>query len=297
MAKKIWYSKPLSEMWSQYNKFYRQSRGSLENFFKEKNRQIYTTSFSYDDIQCHTSILDLWYLDTVKKFTHLYFKNKELRDFLANMKLADLDGIIDFLLESGEEFYFAPSFTGEQVFSKPEKIKTYNFGIHIPYEKEEKGYAFQLLLIEKKELKLIWAVGKNEGWCSADNYKFNLQHKSEYSEFFTNIFRLAINTIAYMKVFPECVKEGPPPTEKSECSYVLETSEKIIESISNGNTNRMISPHFRKGYFKRLKSDFYTHKKGQLIFVSETMVNGNAKTIEKSNDENKLNEFKNKGQN
>lgn len=293
MAKKIWYSKPLSEMWSQYNK----SKKTPEEFFHEKNRQIYAYSFSSNDLQCRVSILDLWHLDTVKKFTHIYFKDKELRNFLANMKLADLDGIIDFLFESGEDFYFAPSFNGKQSFGASEKIRAYNFGIHIPYEKEDKGYAFQLLLTEKKDLKLIWAVGKNEGWCSADNYKFNLQHKSEHSEFFTNIFRLAINTIAYMKVFPECVKEGVPPTEESECSYILENSEKIIESISNNNTSRMISPHFRKGYFKRLKSDFFTHKKGQVIFVSETMVNGNAKTIEKSNDENKLNEFKNKGQN
>ena len=41
----------------------------------------------------------------------------------------------------------------------------------------------------------------------------------------------------------------------------------------------MVSPHFRKGYYKLLSSDFYTNKKGQIIFVSETMVNGKAKTI------------------
>ena len=41
----------------------------------------------------------------------------------------------------------------------------------------------------------------------------------------------------------------------------------------------MSSPHFRKGYYKRLTSDFYKNKKGQIIFVSETMVNGKAKTI------------------
>ena len=41
----------------------------------------------------------------------------------------------------------------------------------------------------------------------------------------------------------------------------------------------MVTPHFRRGYFKRLTSDFYTKKKGQIVFVKETMVNGKAKTV------------------
>lgn len=294
MGKKIWYSKPLSEMWAQYNKFNHQTKGTVKEFYYEKNRQIFSNPYiSPGDIQSHASILDLWRLDAHKKFMHLYFKTKELRNFLADMRLADLDGIIEFLFESGETFLFSPSMDGVTSFGtvKKEKIQCYSFGIHVPYEKESKGYAFQLLYNERKELTLIWAVGQNEGWCSADNYKYNLQNKGEHSEFLAKIFRLAINTIAYMKVFPECVKEGVPKTEQSECAYTLEVSEKVIELVATSESNRMLSPHFRKGYIKRLTSDFYTHKKGQLIFVSETMVNGVAKTVEKSKDEKKLNDF------
>lgn len=43
-------------------------------------------------------------------------------------------------------------------------------------------------------------------------------------------------------------------------------------------------PHSRRAYFKRLTSDFYTHKKGQTILVKETMVNGKAKTVYTAND-------------
>lgn len=42
----------------------------------------------------------------------------------------------------------------------------------------------------------------------------------------------------------------------------------------------VVIPHFRRGYFKRLSSDFYKNKKGQIIFVHETIVNGVAKTLE-----------------
>ena len=291
MGKKIWYSKPLSEMWNQYKQFYKVYKRSVEDFFQMKNKQILTTSNQLpEDMQSHASILDLWYLDANKKFTHIYFKNKELRNFLAEMKLSNLEETIEFLYESGESFKYTPSYDGIHPLGKSENIQVFSFGIHIPYEKEDKGYAFQLLFNERKELDLIWAVGKNEGWCSAENYKNNLKSSDEHSDFFTYIFRLAINTIAYMKAFPECVTEGVPKTEFEECGYILEVSEKVLEN-TNIDSNKMISPHFRKGYWKLLKSDFYTHKKGQLVFVSETMVNGIAKTVEKSSDKEKLNSF------
>lgn len=291
MGKKIWYSKPLSEMWNQYKQFYKVYKSSVEDFFQMKNKQILTTPNQLpEDMQSHASILDLWYLDANKKFTHIYFKNKELRNFLAEMKLSNLEETIEFLYKSGESFKYTPSYDGIHSLGKSENIQVFSFGIHIPYEKEDKGYAFQLLFNERKELDLIWAVGKNEGWCSAENYKNNLKSSDEHSDFFTYIFRLAINTIAYMKAFPECVTEGVPKTEFEECGYILEVSEKVLEN-TNIDSNKMISPHFRKGYWKLLKSDFYTHKKGQLVFVSETMVNGIAKTVEKSSDKEKLNSF------
>lgn len=116
MSKRIWYSKPLSEMWSQYNKFYKLYRGTVDEFYFEKNKQIFSTpNQKPEDIQSHASILDLWQLDTHKKFIHIYFKQKELRDFLQNMKLADLNGIIDFLYNSGETFYFAPSLDTKKI--------------------------------------------------------------------------------------------------------------------------------------------------------------------------------------
>ena len=278
-------------MWNQYKQFYKVYKSSVEDFFQMKNKQILTTSNQLpEDMQSHASILDLWYLDANKKFTHIYFKNKELRNFLAEMKLSNLEETIEFLYESGESFKYTPSYDGIHPLGKSENIQVFSFGIHIPYEKEDKGYAFQLLFNERKELDLIWAVGKNEGWCSAENYKNNLKSSDEHSDFFTYIFRLAINTIAYMKAFPECVTEGVPKTEFEECGYILEVSEKVLEN-TNIDSNKMISPHFRKGYWKLLKSDFYTHKKGQLVFVSETMVNGIAKTVEKSSDKEKLNSF------
>ena len=292
MGKKIWYSKPLSDMWSQYKQYYRLYKGNVEDFKKEKNNQIIT---SYDasplDKQSWISILDLWHLDAHKKFLHIYFKDKELRDYLADMKLHDLDGIIEFLYSQGETFYYAPTLDKKHVLVSPEEVKTFSFGIHVPYEKEDKGYAFQLTYNQNKEMSLLWAQGTNQGWCSAENYKNNLSGKGEHAEFFAYTFRLAINTIAYMNAFPECVSEGVPPTEEASLSYILDTSKKIYETVENPDSNRTVTPHKRSGYFKFCKSDFYKEKRGQIIWVSETQVNGKAKTVEKSTNAEKLRDF------
>jgi hypothetical protein len=129
---------------------------------------------------------------------------------------------------------------------------------------------------------LTWSVGKEGAWCSEKNYKELLKEDTKDAKEITKIFRLAINTIAYMEAFPECVKEGCPEFIKepnTENSFVLEIAEKVLEPVVKSENGRMMSPHFRRGYYKRLSSDYYKNKKGQIIFVSESMVNGTAKTV------------------
>ncbi len=298
MAKKIWYSKPLSNMWNQYNTFYKQARGTPKQFYLEKNRQILSSQYlPPEKLQIETNILDLWRLDVSRKFIHLYFQTNELKRFLSDLRLADIDGIVSFMFENGDAQNFAASIDGFSTLNSPIKVQTYSFGIHVPYEKENKGFAFQLIYINDKELKLLWSIGENEGWCSADTYKKNLLEVESNSKFFASTFRLAINTIAYMKAFPECVKEGVPNVEETDCSYTVEISEKVLESSFPKSPGKIMVPHFRKGYFKKLNSDFYVHKRGQIIFVHETMVKGKAKTIEESSDDDKISQFSEKKRN
>lgn len=294
MAKKIWYSKPLSNIWNQYNSYYRQASGSPKQFFIEKNQQILRSQYlPPESLQIEINILDLWRLDVSKEFVHIYFKTKDLKTFLSDLRLADIDGIVSFMFENGESHKLSASIDGTTSITHEHKVQTFSFGIHVPYEKKEKGFAFQLLYINEKDIKLIWNVGNNQGWCSAETYKENQLAKDGNGKFYASTFRLAINTLAYMKAFPECVKEGVPPTEESECAYTFELSDKVLENINTKKTDRINSPHFRKGFFKMLKSDFYVHKKGQIVFVHETMVKGRAKTIEKSNNKEKLESFSN----
>ncbi len=68
----------------------------------------------------------------------------------------------------------------------------------------------------------------------------------------------------------------------TENNHYLNTSDKVLDATEKAAAGVVI-PHFRRGYFKRLSSDFYKNKKGQIVFVHETIVNGIGKTLEKIN--------------
>lgn len=93
------------------------------------------------------------------------------------------------------------------------------------------------------------------------------------------ITKIALNLISYIYCFPECLIDGAPHDIKTQNNHYLNTSEKIVEA-GERSEGGLVIPHFRRGYFKRLRSDFYKNKKGQIVFVHETIVNGVAKTLE-----------------
>lgn len=285
MGKKPWFSKPLAYQWDSYLDSYKKRKESIEEYFYRKINEGNINPFqSWQNRQLGTFIWSLWYSDASKKMMHLYFIDKKLRDFLENVPLADLEGIVKYINDNG--------LITEQGLLK---LSYYPFGIHIPYESKYKGYAFGLMNNESKQIVLNWSVGKEGAWCSEKNYKELLGKNTKDAQSITKMFRLAINTIAYMEAFPECIKEGVPDYIKDSSdikSYVLEIADKVIEPLERAGNGRMNSPHFRRGYYKRLSSDYYKNKKGQIIFVSETMVNGIAKTIYTTQNIDHLNNFK-----
>lgn len=280
MAKKIWYSSPLNIFW---NVVYPQQKRitpylSDEQIYNALHRPNESFSINTDTNNNHETFitgLEMWWKDYNKDFLHIFFIDKYLQTFLENMKLADLNSIKDFLFHNGmnkKVIYIKTNTSSSCV--------TYYFGIHIPYETD--GYAFQFNLHEDSKLELFYFHGKQFGGLTDTMYVDLLNTTDKKLQILTKCFRLAINTIAYMKCFPECVVDGVPKitVERDEGR----TDKNIILNISDKTTDpsfaeRIKKPHFRKGYFKILRSDFYTKKKGEIIFVKETMVNGISKTV------------------
>jgi hypothetical protein len=284
MAKKIWYSTPLKVFWDELYGTQKKLTPEMseEQIFNILRRNFlsrpYVPGESSETRDLMLSGLELWKEDTKGDFLHIFFLEKQLRDFLEKTPLSDLDSIRRYLYENGinkSVVFFETKSQSNYVI--------YNFGLHIPYETN--GYAFSLSLDENETMELYFSHGKNHG-RQTDKFYTEINKKiDEKSLIFSRMFRLAINTIAYMRCFPECVSEGVPrisydrDENRSERNITFKLSEAVTDS---DDSHRSKIPHFRKGHFKVLKSDYYTHKKGQVIYVTETMVKGKAKTVSTS---------------
>lgn len=290
MGKKIKYSQPLSVIWEAYNKSNKNGKLSPKEFIWEWMTPQIKNPFLSDGTQVQTNILisEMFYADTQKEFLHLYFVDKSLRDFLKDLPIKDFDGLMLYILEKGIDIEGGCVTTLGQTLKTGKKEKSLEFGIHIPFENKDKGYAFNFIFQPKdKKLIFVWLVGTNSGYISVDQYKNLVNDNSENAKIVVEFFQLAVNTIIYMDTFPNCVINGAPQNLKEEYSKKIEIAEKVIDLIKS-DTTRTVSPHSRRAYFKRLISDFYTHKKGQTILVKETMVNGKAKTVYTANDLEKI---------
>lgn len=229
--------------------------------------------------------LELWREDSIGNLLHIFFLDKQLRDYLAEMPLLDLDGIKKYLNENGQNKDVYHTYSN----IKKEQI-AYKFALHVPNEAD--GYAFSFTIEVDGSVELYFSQGENGGRMSDKYYSQLIKKNDQISLTILKMFRLAINTIAYMNCFPDCVDEGVPKDlfEKSvgktnrNITFQLSGKIKDIES-----SPKIKIPHLRRGHFRSLESPFFTNKRGQIIFVTETMVKGKAKTVSLSD---KIDQFK-----
>ncbi len=283
-GKKIGYSSPLRFYWDELYKNQKKITPEFSDdiiFSLLRHNILYSPLLPDESLEKRDLLitgLELWSQDSKGDLLHIFFLEKYLQDFLDNTNLSDIDGIRKYLYDNGEQKQIAYTKTKGNA-----NCVYYSFGLHIPNEKN--GYAFALTLFENNTLELYFSHGKDNGVLSDKFYTDLNKRQDKQSITLSKMFRLAINTIAYMKCFPECVKEGVPKIsfprgeDRSDNNVIFKMSQAIFEE-SKPQISKI--PHFRKGYFRLLQSDYFTHKKGQLIYITETMVKGKAQTVSKS---------------
>lgn len=281
MAKKVYYSKPLRFFWKQ---LYGTQKKFTPEFTDEQiyyvlKRNLLSNPLGFNETPESRSLiisgLELWKEDAQGELLHIFFLEKELRNFLERTPLSDLDGIKKFLLENGENREVFHFYSNER-----QHTLMFKFALHLPYEGD--GYAFSLSIESDGSLELYYSLGKNNGRMSDKFYADVLKKDDGISNTHSNMFRLAINTIAYMNCFPDCVADGVPKDyfDYSENKLARNLTFQVSEKVKESETAPLSKiPHFRKGHFRLLQSDYFTSKKGQIVFVAETMVKGKAKTI------------------
>lgn len=291
MPRKVHYSKPLKFFWHELYGTQKKLTPTFTNdqIFQVLRQNMLSAPIAADETKEERGLvisgLELWRDDLRGEFLHIFFLDKQLRDFLQQTPLADLNGIVQFLYENGKTKDILHTYSNKHI-----KTVVYRFGLHLPYERD--GYAFSLSLEEDGAVELYFSQGRNGGRMSDKFYADLVKKHDEQSLTILNMFRLAINTVAYMGCFPDCVADGVPKDlferdeDKSARNFTFQVSEKIRD-INTSQLSKM--PYFRKGHFRLLQSDYFVNKKGQLVFVNETMVRGKAKTVSMSPELDKFN--------
>jgi hypothetical protein len=93
--------------------------------------------------------------------------------------------------------------------------------------------------------------------------------------------RLLSSLGMYLSCFPEMLKDGPPDDVKhpSYHQYADAKTIGISPQVRIHSEHGEVTPHFRRGHFRVLRSEQFTKKRFQVVFVKQCFVKGEAATI------------------
>lgn len=253
------YSKAFQRYYHIYNTYKATKKNLSTSDFKKKVMEllkIENSNFPFNQAEIEDSNLHLTaFLNELSgDCLHYFLEDKQLKNFLLNCKVTDLS-----LLSSLELplTFCIHTQTDEDAF-------------HFYIFSTEDNFSFYGFHNDKFTLVSAPSIKECE--------ELILDHFKHYED---SILKLGIVFLQYISTFPETVRNGLPKHCTIQNSFknkkqTVRLSPKI--SIHNSLSR---TPHFRSGYFKTFKSDFFVHKKGQTIYVKESFVNGkNANTVE-----------------
>ena len=271
MPKHKQYSKTFGIFYDNFRRWCREmaAAGELTENPEEQFYDFFLQNYmqSIDDV----TAMQLFVRDVRHELIHIYMSDSHLQNFLKQAEVKDISGIKKYILGNGNKVFV----NEDNSIGKILDGTNLAFCLHIPDERQ--GYVFCYSLYENDELRIFVNHGIEQFHLSSldfEDKKSVIYSDPEISE----IAHFAINIIAYISCFPECLTDGAPHGIKTFNNQRLKTSEKVVDVMESAGG--VVNPHFRRGYFKRLESDFYKNKKGQIIFVHETVVNAQGKTLD-----------------
>lgn len=271
MAKHKEYSKTFGVFYDNFRRWCREmaANGELSDQPEVQFHDFFLKNFaqSIDD----ATAMQLFVRDVRHELVHIYMSDSHLQNFLKQAEVKDLSGIKKYIADNGNQVLVNDD---DGLTSISEGLNL-AFCLHIPDERQ--GYVFCYSLYENDELRIFVNHGLEQFHISSIDFENKKSIVYSDQEIF-DIAHFAVNIIAYISCFPDCLTDGAPHGIKTENNHRLATSEKVVDAMDS--ESGIVNPHFRRGYFKRLESDFYKNKKGQIIFVHETVVNAQGKVLE-----------------
>lgn len=263
-------------------------RNFLDFFSFSLNKALYTKSMSQEEYDKESYKYHAFVKDLNKQLPHYFIENNSLSEFLKTPKFSDLSTIIDFINKNAADQEHYRNFEKNGV--TVSDTRDICFAIHSPENAFLVKAITSKVKINDKTTDQYYLIV----WDSNDEYQ-DIHFSNEIGKdklFLSKIkdFKnlvYAVNSLLYISAFPECVRDGVPQNmpkndrEKmlNSNNMTLKISEQIVEKCDYDSAGNIITPHFRKGSFHYLKSDYYKNDKGKVKWWSPSMVRGKAKTI------------------
>lgn len=110
-----------------------------------------------------------------------------------------------------------------------------------------------------------------------DDYSPEETHAMEMLEYSA---KLAMGISLYAHCFPDAVVDGVPEDLKRPANHRHETSKTLTQHPSIAQkSDGSVSPHYRRGHFRFLKSSRFKNARWKTVFVHDSFVKGRAKTV------------------
>ncbi len=249
-----------------YDAFKKWDSGELEDFYKKaKNVDLIDLNFTFKVFE--------------GEYINIFLDSGELFKFLTYTPIRDIESVKKGIIEIGQEKQEIDIQNGSSKMIFTDK-KAYNYSaiVHIPNQKKSIGIDFTIKT-NPFNIQLFVTDGEYIGLYLEKDILKETDENFEYVEKLAPMKMLALNLVQYMSCFPESIIDAPPNIlctykKNKKGSIKIKTDECLIENRGS------VTPHFRRGFFKLLKSDFFKNKKGQIVFVKSTFVKGKAKTVE-----------------
>jgi hypothetical protein len=214
---------------------------------------------------CDYNLMDLFHAELTGQSRHYYIDSHELADFLREAPVRDTKDVAQVIRDCGEKI--------------AEDIHSVYFSVHAPGEAD--GWSYKMIAFghgEESENNLR-IICKHNGQIGSSLGIWNNDTDQR-----KNTFNIAANILFYISAFPECVKPGVPKGVRVDSPVInrnvtVRISDKIV-TCEKSKDGRVVTPHFRRGHFRYLASDFYTKMRGKYVFIESTIVKGrDAETV------------------
>jgi hypothetical protein len=133
-----------------------------------------------------------------------------------------------------------------------------------------------------------YGVLENASYQRAEEYDWSYTHFNigggipcDHPQVRKGQIPLFVGLSLYLSCFPETIINGLPSDLKHPSHHKHKDvfTVGISEKVKLGGTHDSPTPHFRVGHFRVLRSEKFTNKRFQTVFVHETFVKGTAKTV------------------